>query len=122
MERAPEWRERCCQFNRAADALDRAGCACPYPAPHVGYRPLDEAHRQAQEVSLPGGTWWRGRTCPGAVVQEDPLVQLVQRTYLPLQLWHQCPFPGDWAAQPARWSLAIQIFRAAVAAADREER
>lgn len=83
--------------------------------------PAPEAARPEQEVVLPGGGWWRGRTCPGAVVTEDPLVRVVWRTYLPLQAWHQVPWPGSWADQPAWWTAAMQIARTAMTDVDREE-
>lgn len=118
--RSPAWRERCCRFRAETDATNRAGCACPYPS--EDYTPAPEAQRPLQEVFLPGGhDRWTGRTCPAAVVREDPLVAFLEATFPALDAWHMLPFPGDWSQQPAWWTKAALIVQAAGAAVDREE-
>lgn len=119
VQRAPAWRERCCRYRPDADVIDRAGCSCPHAAP--GYRPPCAATRPEQEVALPGGGWWRGRTCPVAVTQADPLVGALNRSYTPLVAFGGFPWAGGWGEQPAWWTEAVQVVHRAMDDVDREE-
>ena len=78
---------------------------CPHACP--GYTPAPEWQRPEQEVAVLGAEWHRGRTCPG-VVLDDPLVIDVLEDFQALKNWCQGNSLQWWNDQPAWWTDAIR--------------
>lgn len=83
--------------------------ACPFPCP--GYRPAPEAQRPEQEVPVLGREYYRGRTCPGAVVSEDPTVVSVLRDSNAMKQWAGGNSLEWFNNQPAWWSEGLREVR-----------
>lgn len=81
--------------------------ACPYACP--GYTPAPEPDRQEQEVHILGADRHVGRTCPAAVVFEDPLVNELLEDHQALTSWCHGNQLDWWNAQPAWWTDGIRI-------------